>query len=113
MHGKCGPIFATILLHTPSATHARVPVAADCAIAVWDSCGSHVAAGDKLLISRCCASLCVCLAVWKISITALLLVMQIQDWPQPLLLKCAAQCTRSALSAPCHLGAMLALLIAL
>lgn len=28
MHGKYGPIFATILVHTPSATHARVPVAA-------------------------------------------------------------------------------------
>ena len=51
MHGKYGPIFAMILLHTPSATHARVPVAADCAIAVWDSCGSHVAAGDQPLLS--------------------------------------------------------------
>ena len=40
MRSKYGPIFATILLHTPSATHARVPVAADCATAVWDSCGS-------------------------------------------------------------------------
>ncbi len=40
MHGNYGPIFATILLHRPSATHAWVPVAADCAIAVWDSCDS-------------------------------------------------------------------------
>jgi len=55
MHGKCGPIFATILLHMPSAIHAWVPVAADCAIAVYDRCGSHVAAGDQPLHSRCCA----------------------------------------------------------
>jgi len=42
-----------------------------------------------------------------------LLLMQIKGWPQPSLLEYAAQCTRSATSAPCHLDAMLALLIAL
>ena len=51
MRGNYGPICAMILLHTPSATHARVPVAADCAIAVWDSCGPHVAAGYKPVLS--------------------------------------------------------------